>query len=378
MLEEIVRVVPAPAVAELRKVPLWFSPEYKGTGPRAEYHPDAGWLRANDRDPAMAKAIEFTNVRIFDAELRRMPNFALHELAHAFHDRVLSFDEPRIRAAFEQPKASGKYESVRIRNGAGKEHTGRAYTISNHKEYFAETTEAFFSRNDIYPFTRDELKEHDPEMFACSARCGALTAERAGFAASRRALAGRRVNSAGWRSCLATSRRIFGGAKVRREAAKVRGGHSKCEADTPAARRHSSCDVDRKVRGEYSKVRRELFKGREPPRSWATRQGCARTRQNGRPTLTGGWNNSFTLVRRRPDTRGGAAAYGTGMKTTLAFVLLALSLPRLSACGAPPIDSNLAVSADSAVAEAAIARLRAAGRRAWMHFFGGTAKALRA
>jgi hypothetical protein len=166
MLEEIVRVVPAAAVTELRKVPLWFSPEYKGTGARAEYHPDAGWLRANERDPAMAKAVEFTNVRVFDAEVRRMPNFALHELAHAYHDRFLNFDEPRIRAAFESAKASGKYESVRIRNGAGKEHTGRAYTISNHKEYFAETTEAFFSRNDIYPFTRDELKEHDPEMFA--------------------------------------------------------------------------------------------------------------------------------------------------------------------------------------------------------------------
>ena len=31
-------------------------------------------------------------------------------------------------------------------------------------EYFAETTEAFFSRNDFFLFTRDELKQHDPEM----------------------------------------------------------------------------------------------------------------------------------------------------------------------------------------------------------------------
>lgn len=33
-------------------------------------------------------------------------------------------------------------------------------------EYFAETTEAFFSRNDFFPFTRDELHSHDPKMFA--------------------------------------------------------------------------------------------------------------------------------------------------------------------------------------------------------------------
>ena len=29
---------------------------------------------------------------------------------------------------------------------------------------YAETTEAFFSRNDFFPFTRVELKKHDPEM----------------------------------------------------------------------------------------------------------------------------------------------------------------------------------------------------------------------
>ncbi len=166
MLDEIVRVVPGPAVAKLREVPLFFSPEYPGTGARAEYHPEAAWLRVNGRDPAMAKAVEFTNIRVFEAEVRRMPNFALHELAHAFHDRILGFGEPRIMAAYEKAKASGKYEAVKIRNGDGREHTGRAYTISNHKEYFAETTEAFFSRNDIFPFVRDELKAHDPGIAA--------------------------------------------------------------------------------------------------------------------------------------------------------------------------------------------------------------------
>ncbi len=32
-------------------------------------------------------------------------------------------------------------------------------------EYFSETTEAFFSRNDFFPFTNAELKKHDPAMF---------------------------------------------------------------------------------------------------------------------------------------------------------------------------------------------------------------------
>ena len=105
-LQEITRVVPAAAVAELQKVPLWFSPEYPGVQPRAEYHPGAGWLRENKRNPAMEKAVEFTDIRDFERETKRMPNFTLHELAHAYHDRVLpkGFGNEEIKAAFEKAK----------------------------------------------------------------------------------------------------------------------------------------------------------------------------------------------------------------------------------------------------------------------------------
>jgi len=40
----------------------------------------------------------------------------------------------------------------------------RAYAANNDKEYFAEGTEAYFYRNDFYPFVRAELKEHDPVL----------------------------------------------------------------------------------------------------------------------------------------------------------------------------------------------------------------------
>jgi len=171
-LEEIVRVVPTAAVGELQKVPLWISPEYPGVKPCAEYHPDAGWLRQHGRDPAMAKSVEFSNVRIFEAETRRMPNFTLHELAHAYHDRVLpgGFGNREIKTAWEKAKASGKYDRVEQRFGDGRTANVRAYAIADPQEYFAESTEAFFSRNDFYPFTRDELRRHDPEMFELLAK----------------------------------------------------------------------------------------------------------------------------------------------------------------------------------------------------------------
>jgi len=170
-LDEIVRVVPAKAVKDLRKVQLWFSPEYPSTPPRAEYHPSAGWLTEHARDPSMAKGIEFTNIRIFELETRRMPNFALHELAHAYQDRVLKeADSLAIKEAFEKAKADGKYDNVEVQDANGKRSNARAYAMTNPQEYFAETTEAFFSRNDFYPFNRAELKQADPGMAALLAK----------------------------------------------------------------------------------------------------------------------------------------------------------------------------------------------------------------
>jgi Mlc titration factor MtfA (ptsG expression regulator) len=164
-LKQIVRVVPAEAVKELKKVPLWFSPEYPGVRPAAEYHPGAGWLRDNKRNPAMAKGVEFTNVRIFEKESRRMPNFALHELAHAYHDRVLAkgFENPDVKAAFEKARDAKLYDKVERRDADGKPTTEKAYALNNQMEFFAEQSEAFFSKNDFFPFDRVQLGIHDPE-----------------------------------------------------------------------------------------------------------------------------------------------------------------------------------------------------------------------
>jgi hypothetical protein len=41
----------------------------------------------------------------------------------------------------------------------------RHYALTDHKEYFAEMTEAFFGTNDFYPFVRGELKQHDRRTY---------------------------------------------------------------------------------------------------------------------------------------------------------------------------------------------------------------------
>jgi hypothetical protein len=169
-LAQINKLVPAPALERLHKIGLWMNPPYPDQrAPRAEYHPNPGWLAANQRDPAMAKCVEFTNVAIFEAENRRMPMFALHELAHGYHDQVLGNRNPEVLAAFEKAKAGGVYGRVKRWTGE-RIVQDKAYALSSPQEYFAETTEAFFGRNDFEPFDRAELKRMDPGMEALLAK----------------------------------------------------------------------------------------------------------------------------------------------------------------------------------------------------------------
>ena len=165
-LEDVERLVPAKAVAQMKKVTLWLSPPY-GKGAGAEYHPGAGWLKQNGRNPAMVKGVEFSGVANLDKEVLRMPLLTLHELAHAYHDQVLGFNHPEVKACYDRAVANKSYDKVSRKNWQGKMTEGvRAYAMTTPMEYFAETTEAFFGQNDFFPYHRAELEAHDPEMVA--------------------------------------------------------------------------------------------------------------------------------------------------------------------------------------------------------------------
>lgn len=160
-LEKVVDVIPAKVLGAIRTVPIWLSPEYDGVRPTAEYHSGVGWLRRVGRCPELAECVELTNINIFEKECKRMPMLILHELAHAYHHQVVGFDDARIKTIYERAMASGSYQAVERHNGK----IERAYGMNNHKEYFAESTEAFFGTNDFFPFNRTQLKKHDPQMF---------------------------------------------------------------------------------------------------------------------------------------------------------------------------------------------------------------------
>lgn len=166
-LKDIVRLVPEGPVAQLRKVTLWMSPQYAGFPPKAGFHYQAAWLRQHGRNPAMAESVELTNVLIYESDAQRMPLFVLHELAHAYHHRVLGGGNADIQAAFTRASESKTYERVERFRGPGVSNSfERAYAMDNAHEFFAELTEAFFGRNDYYPFTGEDLARHDPATLA--------------------------------------------------------------------------------------------------------------------------------------------------------------------------------------------------------------------
>jgi hypothetical protein len=164
-LREIARAVPTNVLARLREVPIWIELAHP-RHPCMCYHPSADWLREHDMNPEKARSVEIANAKTFLKWTRDQPWMVLHELAHAYHHRVLKHDQPEIKAAFERAKASGSYDEVLHIDGKKQRH----YALSNDQEYFAEGTEAYFGTNDFYPFVRAELKQHDPELFALLAK----------------------------------------------------------------------------------------------------------------------------------------------------------------------------------------------------------------
>ena len=160
-LQRIKILVPTKPLKKLQTVEIWIEKEHPILK-AMQYHPSKRWLTDHGHDPRLAKKVHITRAHqlLSRQQLLKHPAVILHELAHGFHDQILGFDDPRIEDAYESAKKQGIYEQVLLYTGR----TVRHYGLSNAKEYFAEGTEAYFYRNDFYPFVRAELKRHDPQF----------------------------------------------------------------------------------------------------------------------------------------------------------------------------------------------------------------------
>lgn len=161
-LADIILVMPPEHLARLRLVPIVMDLDH-GALNSMQYHPNPDWLAGHGYSTGLAKCVHIPIAAQLPTprNVREQPWVILHELAHAYHDLHLGFDEPRVRDAYAKFKAGGSGEATLLFNGTKRRH----YGLTDHKEFFAEMTEAYFGVNDFFPFNRAELMTSHPEIF---------------------------------------------------------------------------------------------------------------------------------------------------------------------------------------------------------------------
>ena len=182
-LEHATKCLPPHAYQALRPdTPIWINKSLK-YGPLACpihgkglcFHVDKSWLEDNGCHVEKAKCVELYNIKDYfkDRPMWGRGGVLLHELAHAYHNKILldGYDNDEIIQCYELAMKEGLYDCVRVHGCQGPE--CKAYACDNAMEYWAELSTAFLGgKNDSeeynkwYPFNRKQLKEHDPRAFA--------------------------------------------------------------------------------------------------------------------------------------------------------------------------------------------------------------------
>ncbi|MYA87095.1 MAG: hypothetical protein F4X97_01325 [Boseongicola sp. SB0662_bin_57] len=156
-LSRIAENVPSPQIDRLRETPIWLvhtDPYMEAHRILGLYHFSAGWLVKNGYPPELHQAIQF------DSNFGRKdgPGVVFHELAHAYHDRELGLENPRIIELHEQAKA----KAVGALDGCPRHDIPFAFTYV--EEFFATFSQAWLGGTCFYPHNRNVIRLMHPEM----------------------------------------------------------------------------------------------------------------------------------------------------------------------------------------------------------------------
>lgn len=144
--------IPAGPLARLLEVKIWL--EWDSTnGPWGgtsgyQYHPGRDWLLDMDFNPDKHKCVEFGNAAsLAKRSLDATVSVLLHELAHAYHDQVLTFQDPDVLAAYKRCVEGTTYPQ-------------QDWVTADHKEFFAGVTTRYFGRKE----EREAVGRRDPVL----------------------------------------------------------------------------------------------------------------------------------------------------------------------------------------------------------------------
>ena len=155
--------VPATAVSNMQEhTPFWIEYDEKLS---LSYHPETAWLLERGyklpRDPDSMISL---SAKGYYGDSYRHPFVIFHELAHGYDHQFIGqghgYGNDECEANYQRMMKSGINDKVKIWDGG----TGSHYARTNRMEYLAESSEAYFAVNDIYPFVRAELRAQDPAM----------------------------------------------------------------------------------------------------------------------------------------------------------------------------------------------------------------------
>ena len=166
-LAKMQQMVAKPALEKLMAVKIWLEVDSTngkhGRTAAYQYHPDVDWLQKMDFNPTKQKCVEYGDAASLAHQSdRESARVTLHELAHAYHDQVLSFENPDILAANKRAREEGKYPPTDW------------VVKADHKEFFAGLCVHYFgTENDRRapvahdPIFAEKLKEFwgEPKSF---------------------------------------------------------------------------------------------------------------------------------------------------------------------------------------------------------------------
>ncbi len=129
-LQRISILVPEKQLAELRRVGIWIEWSHPELG-SMQYHPGEEWLVNQGYDPRLVKKVHIPRAKELYSrqQMLKHPAVILHELAHAYHDQVLTFEHAGIMDAYTAAMEKGNYKKVMLFDGREVEH----YATTNHK-----------------------------------------------------------------------------------------------------------------------------------------------------------------------------------------------------------------------------------------------------
>jgi hypothetical protein len=161
----LVEVLPRNTLKLLRRLPIWIEWDSR-TGDRLHALAAYGSADTYISGPygAILKhgAIHLFSLKSLTQEkessIQRTRLVLLHEMAHVIHHVMLGYDNRQVTFAYNQAMERRLYDNVLTDDGG----RARAYAATNAREYFAELTCAYLDRCHYFPFTREDLKDHDP------------------------------------------------------------------------------------------------------------------------------------------------------------------------------------------------------------------------